>query len=119
MTNKEIKFAATQMEEIISDLDVRMDKVLKDSLVAYGEQEQTNFIEFDWENGDAPCVTYSGYEDIALCYINRVMFDREGNILSISLHEHYTGDDICSARIADMECGWKRELLNAVVCLLN
>ena len=119
MTNKEIKLATTQMEEVISDLEVRMYNVLKEALKAYGEQNQTNAIEFDWENGDAPCVTYSGYEDITDCYITEVIFDREGNILRINLHAYYIGDDICGARIADMESGWKRELLNAVVCRLD
>lgn len=119
MTNKEIKLATTQMEEIISDLQARMSSVLRESLRAYGEQNQTNSIEFDWENGDAPCVTYSGYEDITDCYITEVMFDREGGILCISLHAYYIGEDIPSARLSDIECGWERELLNAVVCRLD
>lgn len=54
---------------------------------------EDNALEFDWENGDAPCMVSDEFEDdVCDCYITKIYLD--GDYIYADLHAYYLQEDV-------------------------
>lgn len=52
-----------------------------------------NALEFDWENGDAPCMVSDEFDDdVCDCYITKIYLD--GDYIYADLHAYYLQEDV-------------------------
>lgn len=64
-------------------------------VIAYAQSLGVNEMEFDWEENEAPCCTYSANDDLMDCYITKLVFDGEFPLVctKVTLHAYYVGED--------------------------
>lgn len=54
---------------------------------------EDNALEFDWENGDAPCMVSDEFDDdVCDCYITKIYLD--GDYIYADLHAYYLQEDV-------------------------
>ena len=54
---------------------------------------EDNSLEFDWENGNAPCMVSDEFEDdVCDCYITKIYLD--GDYIYADLHAYYLQEDV-------------------------
>ena len=54
---------------------------------------EDNALEFDWENGNAPCMVSDEFEDdVCDCYITKIYLD--GDYIYADLHAYYLQEDV-------------------------
>jgi hypothetical protein len=54
---------------------------------------EDNALEFDWENGDAPCMVSDEFDDdVCDCYITKIYLD--GDYIYADLHAYYLQGDV-------------------------
>lgn len=101
-----------EMKEFVRS---KFDEVCKEYIKKYN----TNIIQFDWDNGDAPAVVYSPEDDITDCYIKKMEISvlNDGSVfVKCDLYAYYQQETYTNCELRDLN---EYDLKDIAWCVLS